>query len=184
VSRLSRLHRAADFDSADDVRRFEARLATLVERGKLAVEPARKHRSSLAAEVWFRDTRDGTVFRYVAPDWPSRGHWGPVDAPDTPSFFEALCPDLYPTRPQHAALVRALDAAWVAGTVACATYTTPSELEDVFVHHVASGETYDLTLANPYQKGGCWMKVHFTWPPPETVVGAPPWRRWPDGGTP
>jgi hypothetical protein len=122
----------------------------------------------------------------VKPDFPSRGHWGPVEAPETPSFFEAMCPNPYPTEAQYHELVRRLDEAWAAKQIECALLKERYELVDVFFHHPPSDETYDLTLANPYQKGGAWMKVFFSkqagnWPDPEKMVlSPPPWRLAPD----
>ena len=180
---LARLHRGEEFNTIDEVHDFEAKLKDLVERGYIEVIPVnRKHRSSIDEEAWFRDKRSGLVYRYVKPDFPSRGHWGPVEDPGTPSFFEAMCPDLYPSVEQYRELVRQLDAAWAAKQIECATLKQRYELEEVFFHHPATDETYDLTLANPYQKGGSWMKVFFSekagnWPDETMVVGPPPWRR-------
>lgn len=185
---LRRVHRGEQFASPDDHREFQARLAALVERGVVVNVPVGKHHSSLDEEAWFRDTRTGAVYRYVPPDWPSTGRWAPVDAPEVPSRFESMCPDLYPTREQYDALVRALDEAWARGEIVAAEHPEASELPDVFFHHPASDETYHLILANPYQKGGSWMKTFHgekdgTWPGP-LVVGPPPWRRPRPGGRP
>ena len=182
---LARLHRGEEFNSADEVQEFEDKLEDLVKRGYVEVVPVVKHRSSLDEEAWFKDKRSGIIYRYVKPDFPSRGHWGPVEDPQTPSFFEAMCNEPYPSEEQYRELVRKLDAAWAAKEIECALLKERYELEEVFFHHPASDETYDLTLANPYQKGGAWMKVFFSekngnWPDQEKmVVGPPPWRRSP-----
>jgi hypothetical protein len=178
---LARLNRRGEFADADEVRDFETRLWTLVQRGIVESIPVGKHRSSLDPEAWFRDRRTGHVYRYVKPDFPSRGHWGEVLEPGTPSFFESLCAELYPTQEQYRQLVRDLDRAWAAGQIECAMPREAAELVDVFFLHPASDESYDLTLANPYQKGGCWMKTFFSrkagsWPG-DLILGPPPWRQ-------
>ncbi len=181
---LARLHRGEEFESADEVHEFEDKLADLVRRAIIEVVPVVKHRSSLDEEAWFRDPRSGLVYRYVPPDFPSRGHWGPVEDPKTPSYFESLCADPYPTEDQYRELVRRLDAAWAAKEIECAQLKERYELEDVFFYHPPTDEAYDLTLANLYQKGGCWMKVFYSrkngnWPDEKMIVGPPPWRRDP-----
>jgi hypothetical protein len=184
---LARVHRGEEFESADEVAEAEAKMARLVELGIIEVVPVVKHRSSMSIgeEAWFRDKRTGHVYRYVKPDFPSRGHWGPVEDPATPSVFESMCPDVYPTLEQYRALVGKLDAAWAAGEIECGQFELKKrlelELEDVFFYHPPSDESYDLTLANAYQPGGCWMKTFFSkkagnWPG-EFVLGEPPWRR-------
>jgi hypothetical protein len=181
---LARLHRDEEFASASDVDEFEAKLGALVKRGVVTVVPTLKHLSSIDEEAWFRDTRTGLVYRYIKPDWPSRGFWGLVEEPGEPSYFESLCADLYPTRAQYDELVKKLDVAWAAGQIECALPLEKDEVEDAFFHHPPTDETYDLTLVNPWQKGGCWMKVYFsrksgTWPGTSNVIGPPPWRRPP-----
>jgi hypothetical protein len=179
---LKRAHRTEFFESASDHAEFQEKLANLVKRGVVEVVSVnKKHRSSLDEEAWFRDKRTGIIYRYTPPDWPSPGYWGPVEDPGTPSFFESLFDDLYPTREQYEALVAALDRAWQAREVEVAEPAEQSELVQVFFHHPVNDETYRLILVNPYQKGGSWMKAYLsrkegTWPG-KLVVGAPPWRR-------
>lgn len=178
---LKRLHRSEVFRDFDDHKEFQEKLAAMVKRGIVEPLSPRKHLSSLDEEVWFRDKLTGVVYRYVPPDWPSPGYWGPVEHPGEPSYFESLCADLYPTRAQYDALVRKLDEAWDKGEIECGQHPVRSELEDAFFHHPKSDETYHLILANPYQPGGSWMKVYHsrkkgTWPG-EIILGPPPWRR-------
>jgi len=179
---FKRLHRKEQFESPDDHADFQEKLANLIKRGIVEVVPVnKKHRSSLAEEVWFRDKRTGAIYRYIPPDWPSAGHWGVVENPEVPSFFESLFGDLYPSRAQYDELVAALDRAWNAREIEIAEPTEQGELVQVFFHHTINDETYRLILANPHQKGGSWMKAYLsqkegTWPG-KLVVGPPPWRR-------
>lgn len=178
---LRRIHRGETIASPEDNDELRARLRRLVDRGVVEVVTVGKHRSSLDEEAWFRDRRTGAVYRYVPPDWPSSGHWGPVEEPGAPSFFEAMCPDLYPTRAQYDALVAALDAAWARGEIEAAEHPEPGELANVFFHHRKSDESYHLILVNPYQQGGSWMKTFHShkngsWPG-QLIVRPPPWRR-------
>ena len=178
---LRRVHRKDHFESASDHDEFQEKLANLVKRGIVEVTGVnKKHRSSRDEEAWFRDKRTGAIYRYTPPDWPSAGHWGPVENPDTPSFFESLCEELYPTREQYDQLVAALDRAWTAGEIESGQHPEKSGLPDAFFHHPKTDETYHLILVNPYQKGGSWMKVYHsqkdgTWPG-VIVIGPPPWR--------
>jgi hypothetical protein len=179
---LKRLHRKEHFESADDHAEFQAKLAHLLARGIVEPVPVnKKHRSSLDEEAWFRDKRTGAIYRYTPPDWPSSGHWGPVEHPEVSSFFESLFDDLYPTREQYDQLVAALDQAWQHGEIECGIPEDPGELAHVFVHHPRTDETYQLVLVNPYQKGGSWMKSYMSrekgnWPG-KLVIGPPPWPR-------
>jgi hypothetical protein len=177
---LARLHRADGFDDAGEVLAFETRLWALVQREIVESVPVGRPRSSLDPEAWFRDRRSGHVYRYVKPDFPSRGHFGPVEAPATPSRLASLCAEPYPSVAQYRELVRRLDAAYAAGELECAVPREPAELVDVLFLDPASDEAYDLTLANPYQPGGCWTKTFFSrragsWPG-DLILGPPPWR--------
>jgi hypothetical protein len=179
---LKRVHRQEQFESPDDHAEFQAKLAQLLAKGIVeAVAVNKKHRSNLDEEAWFRDRRTGAVYRYIPPEWPSVGHWGPVENPEVPSFFESLCDHIYPSREQYDQLVVALDEAWQRGEVEIGEPKDPGEFPHVFVHHARTDETYRLVLVNPYQKGGSWMKAYLsrqegTWPG-QLVIGSPPWRR-------
>jgi hypothetical protein len=176
------IHRKDHFESASDHDEFQEKLATLVKRGIVEVTGVnKKHRSSLDEEAWFRDKRTGIIYRYTPPDWPSAGHWGPVEDPDTPSYFESFCDELYPTREQYDRLVAALDDAWRRGEIEHGQLPEQFELEYCYFHHPKTDETFNLILVNPYQKGGSWMKVYHshkngTWPG-LMLIGPPPWRR-------
>jgi hypothetical protein len=180
---LRRLHRRPQFASPDEHDEFRAKLTHVLQQGIVEVVPVNKkhHSSLLEEEAWIRDRRTGIVYSYIAPDWPSVGHWAPVERPEVPSFFESIFDDLYPTRAQYELIVSALDRAWQAGEIVAAQPAEQGELVQVFFHHPVNDETYRLILANEYQPGGSWMKAYLavkdgTWPG-ELVVGPPPWRR-------
>jgi hypothetical protein len=176
---LQRLHRSEEFESLDDRKEFEAKLGDLVKKGIIEVVPTVKHRSSMSDEAWFRDKRNGIVYSYTPPDFPSRGHWGPVEKPEQPSYFESLCGDIYPTKKQYDELVKTLDAAWRTKEVEHGLKPKKYELVTTYWYHPGTDEAYSLILANPYQAGGCWMRMHRskkegTWPG-DIVVQPPPW---------
>jgi hypothetical protein len=179
---LRRVHRGKGFETESEHDDFKEKLAALVQKGIVENVPVNtKHESSLDEEAWFRDKRTGIVYRYIPPDRPSIGFWGPVDDPGTPSFFETLMRKIYPTRAEYDQLVAALDQAWRAKQIVAAQPAEQGELVQVFFHNPAQDETYQLILANPYQKGGSWMKVYHSekdgsWPG-ELIIGPPPWYR-------
>lgn len=178
---LGRLHRGDTFSSLEEKLEFERRLADLLARGRVERVPVGQMLSYANPEEWYRDRRTGAVYRYVPPDPPFRGYFGPVRDPDRRSYFESLCAGEYPTREEYEALKRRLDMAIDAGEVECALPVGEGVPGRAVFLHRKTGETFGLTP--PLRELGdraMWVKYHYYEPnrwPGQAVPGPPPWRR-------
>ncbi|HJZ87851.1 MAG TPA: hypothetical protein VKN99_21905, partial [Polyangia bacterium] len=81
ASILKRLHRATEFESADEVQEFEQKLEALIARGAVEKIPVGKPLDEVNPEIWIRDRKSGEVWRYQAPEFPLKGHFGKVEDP-------------------------------------------------------------------------------------------------------
>jgi hypothetical protein len=146
------LHLRDHFESQAEVEAFERRLAVACATGIVAETPALRD-ASIGGAVWYRDRVTRAVFRYERPDFPFRGHWGPVYHPDAPSAFAALAPSS-PTQAQVDALLGQLDALVRSGKIR--EVQNHDHRPSRFFIDVATGEQYRLYPVIPELGTGDW----------------------------
>lgn len=178
---LSRLHSGKEFGALEEVQEFQLRLAAELEKGTVERIPVGKMLSHTTPEEWYREKETGTVYRYVPPEFPLKGHWAKVEDPGERSYFEALCATDRPSKEQYAKLAAELEKRWLAGEVERAR-SVNSKIEGTWVyHHPASDETFELYPPLPSTGWAMWRKVFRskkdgTWPD-ELKKDIPPVRR-------
>jgi len=169
ASILKRLHRATEFESADEVQEFEQKLEALIARGAVEKIPVGKPLDEVNPEIWIRDRKSGEVWRYQAPEFPLKGHFGKVEDPEARSYFRGLEPAIQLPPEPYRALVAKLEAARNKGEIERAFETGPSVPGTSYFYHEASDEAFQLVPPRPGEGPGLWMKVfrskkNGTWP--------------------
>jgi hypothetical protein len=178
---LSKLHPGKEFESLEALQAFQVRLAAELEKGTVERIPVGKLLSHSMPEEWYREKDTGTVFRYIPPEFPLKGHWAKVEAPEERSFFEQLYPGDAPKPQEHEALVARLDELWRRGQVERAPDTDTPIQGVVLYHHPATDETFELIPPGAFTKNGSWRKIYRSqkkgnWPG-ELKKDIPPARR-------
>lgn len=174
---FTRMKDEGSFNSADEARELEAALQREEAAGTIERIPVGQVMGG-GAEEWYREKKSGLVYRLVVPDFPSKGYWGRVEAPEARSFFCSLCPRERLSPDEYAALVRALDALWREGSIQRARNLN-SRIADVFLfHHPPTDETFMLTPPRKELNDHAeWQRWYFNvgrWPGGRTVEIPPP----------
>ena len=156
---LGSLHAGEEFDSREDVQRFEHALAVELEKGTIERIPVGRLLSHSAPEEWYREKASGVVYRYVPPEFPLKGHWARVEEPGARSFFEQLCATDAPSDEEYAGLVRALEALWRRGEVERVRDAGTRIQGVTLYHHRPTDETFELMPPGAFTARASWRKV-------------------------
>ncbi|WP_044282567.1 hypothetical protein [Myxococcus stipitatus] len=180
---LKKLHPEGEFESLDDLREFEHRLARALEKGAIERVPVKKRRSGISPEEWYRVKGGDDVYRYVVPDYPLRGYWGRVEKPEEGSYFQQLYAGDAPTREEYAELTARLAEKWREGEVERAEDPHSKVAGTYLFHHRPSDETFELFPPNKTTGRGIWEKVFRSnkdgsWPGQDMSLDVPPTSRF------
>jgi hypothetical protein len=156
---FTKMHSGKNFESIEDVQRFEKRLATELEKGTVERIPVGQLLSHVTPEEWYRERKTGIVYRYSPPEFPLKGRWEHVEDPEARSFFEQLYPGDAPTPEEYSVLVRELEALWRRGEVERAPDVNTPLKGVVLYHHPATDETFELTPPGELEENAMWIKI-------------------------
>src|SRR5262245_44668038 len=167
ASILKRLHRAKHFESADEWESFNQKLQGLLQKGLIETVPVGMPYDEVSIEIWYRDKKQGDVWRLIPPDFPGRGLWEKVEDPNLRSFFRELWPDKTIDSEQYRALHTKLDQAVAKGEVERAIKIKAAGEELYF--HRPTREVFELVPPHD-DRSGWWEKV---FPPAGQPEGTP-----------
>ena len=75
---IAQIHPEGPISSAEDADQLEVKLRLLVSNGVIEEIAVTERRYRFSEEHWYRSVSTGSVYRYVAPNFPARGRWEQV----------------------------------------------------------------------------------------------------------